>query len=203
MTSTTLVEGDEHGQEQPHSSTRSSLSDHTSTLLNERFRRAPTVIPRSSAVTRQDIVASAEYIFYRYLSPMGNIAGVVENHEIYLPPPLRIHSFPLTDGQYPTSDAERASLARVPDMFHDQKEYCFGAMEQDVFPRFLRSRAFRTLIPLSMLVRSIVDPIVQFLQNPGTEVEGHVGETEIEKHVNEMDKVNPPASLPSSHSRLT
>jgi len=40
-------------------------------------------------------------------------------------------------------------------MFHAQKEYCFRAMEQDAFPRFLRSKAFGNLTPMSALVRLV------------------------------------------------
>jgi ABC-type glycerol-3-phosphate transport system permease component len=40
-------------------------------------------------------------------------------------------------------------------MFHAQKDYCFRAMEQDAFPRFLRSKAFGNLTPMSALVRLV------------------------------------------------
>jgi len=162
MTSGTPVPGDEHGQ-QPRSSTPFSLSRRTPTIFHKRISRAPTVIPRSAAVTRQDLITSAEHIFYRYLSPAGNTVGATENHEIYLPPALRIHTFPLTGGQDPKSDTEKSLLAQVPDMFHAQKEYCFRAMEQDAFPRFLRSKAFGNLTPLSALVRLIVGLIVLWI----------------------------------------
>ena len=162
MASGTPIPGDEHGQ-QPRSSTPFSLSRRTPTLFHKRISRAPTVIPRSAAVTRQDLIASAEHIFYRYLSPAGNTVGATENHEIYLPPALRIHTFPLTGGQDPKSDTEKSLLAQVPDMFHAQKEYCFRAMEQDAFPRFLRSKAFGNLTPLSALVRLIVGLIVLWI----------------------------------------
>ena len=162
MTSNIPVGGDEHGQ-QPRSSTPFSLSGRTPTLFHKRVSRAPTIIPRSAAVTRQDLIASAEHIFYRYLSPAGNVVGATENHEIYLPPALRIHTFPLTGGQDPKSDSEKSLLAQVPDMFHAQKEYCFRAMEQDAFPRFLRSKAFGNLTPLSALVRLIVGLVVLWI----------------------------------------
>jgi len=48
-------------------------------------------------------------------------------------------------------------------MFHAQKEYCFRAMEQDAFPRFLRSKAFGNLTPLSALVRLIAGLIVLWI----------------------------------------
>lgn len=157
------VVGDDYGQQQPRSSTPFSLSGRTPTLFNKRISRAPTVIPRSAAVTKQDLIASAEHIYYRYLSPAGNTVGGTENHEIYLPPALRIHTFPLISGQDLKSDVEKSILAQVPDMFHAQKEYCFRAMEQDAFPRFLRSKAFGNLTPLSALVRLIIGLIVLWI----------------------------------------
>ncbi|KAF9788133.1 RGS domain-containing protein [Thelephora terrestris] len=165
MTSATpaTVAGDDFGQQQPRSSTPFSLSGRTPTLFNKRVSRAPTVIPRSAAVTKQDLISSAEHIYYRYLSPAANTVGATENHEIYLPPALRIHTFPLTGAQDPRSDVDKSILAQVPDMFHAQKEYCFRAMEQDAFPRFLRSKAFGNLTPLSALVRLIVGLIVLWI----------------------------------------
>ncbi|KAJ7319062.1 RGS domain-containing protein [Mycena albidolilacea] len=129
----------------------------TPTLFTmKRASRAPTIIPRSSAITRMNLIASAERIFYRYLSPVANTVNSTENHEIYLPPSLRIHSFPLTSTQEPRTAAELNLMAQIPDIFHAQKEYCFRAMEQDAFPRFLRSKAFGNLTPISALVRLIV-----------------------------------------------
>ncbi|KAH8823347.1 RGS domain-containing protein [Flagelloscypha sp. PMI_526] len=152
----------------PHerSTTPFSLTRHTPTLFaSKRASRAPTVIPRSAAISRQDLVASAERIYYRYLSPAGNTINSNENHEIYLPPALRIHSFPLSSahevkGQ---SETEQSLIAQIPDMFHQQKEYCFRAMEQDAFPRFLRSKAFGNLTPVSALVRLIVGLIILWI----------------------------------------
>jgi hypothetical protein len=102
-----------------------------------------------------DLVASAERIFFRYLSPAANTVNSTENHEIYLPPSLRIHSFPLSSSQEPKTPSELNMLAQIPDIYHAQKEYCFRAMEQDAFPRFLRSKAFGNLTPVSALVRLI------------------------------------------------
>jgi len=110
-----------------------------------------------------DLVASAERIFYRYLSPAANTVNSSENHEIYLPPALRIHSFPLSSTQEPKSQAEVALLAQIPDLFHAQKEYCFRAMEQDAFPRFLRSKAFGNLTPISALARLILGLIILWI----------------------------------------
>jgi hypothetical protein len=148
----------------PRSSTPFSLSGRTPTLFNlRRASRAPTVIPRSSAITRLDLIASAERIFYRYLSPAGNTINSPENHEIYLPPALRIHSFPLSSSQEPKSQTELALMAQIPDIFHAQKEYCFRAMEQDAFPRFLRSKAFGNLTPISALVRLILGLLILWI----------------------------------------
>lgn len=54
-------------------------------------------------------------------------------------------------------------MAQIPDMFHAQKEYCFRAMEQDAFPRFLRSKAFGNLTPVSALVRLILGLIILWI----------------------------------------
>ena len=150
--------------EPPRSTTPFSLSGRTPTLFNaRRASRAPTIIPRTSAISRQDLIASAERIYYRYLSPAGNTVGSDENHEIYLPPSLRIHSFPLSSTNEPKSQNEMNIMAQIPDMFHSQKEYCFRAMEQDAFPRFLRAKAFGNLTPVSALVRLIVGLIVLWI----------------------------------------
>ena len=145
----------------PRSSTPFSLSGRTPTLFNlRRASRAPTVIPRSAAISRLDLIASAERIFYRYLSPAGN---TVKNHEIYLPPALRIHNFPLSSSQEPKTQTELALMAQIPDIFHAQKEYCFRAMEQDAFPRFLRSKAFGNLTPISALIRLVLGLLVLWI----------------------------------------
>jgi hypothetical protein len=148
----------------PRSSTPFSLSGRlSSTAFNRRVSRAPTVIPRSNAITRQDLIASAERIYYRYLAPSNNAINGAENHEIYLPPSLRIHSFPLTSSQEPKTPSEMSSMAQIPDLFHLQKEYCFRAMEQDAFPRFLRAKAFGNLTPVSALVRLIAGLIILWI----------------------------------------
>lgn len=125
-----------------------------------RASRAPTIIPRSAAITRLDLVSSAERIFYRYLSPA---VDPNTSHEIYLPPALRIHTFPLNGQDEPKTQLELSMLAQIPDMFHAQKEYCFRAMEQDAFPRFLRSKAFGNLTPISALVRLILGLIILWI----------------------------------------
>jgi hypothetical protein len=126
---------------------------------SKRVSRAPTVIPRTAPITKLDLVASAERIFFRYLSPPP-LPGD-QSHEIYLPPSLRIHSFPLSSTHLPEPssseyETECSALAQVPDMFHAQKEYCFRAMEQDAFPRFLRAKAFGNLTPVSALIRLVL-----------------------------------------------
>lgn len=108
-------------------------------------------IPRDAAINRTDLIASAERIYSRYLMPGAD-------KEVYLPPTLRIHEFPLSSSNLPSVghadyDAEADAQARVPDMFHPQKEYVYRAMEQDTFPRFLRAKAFGNLTPISALVR--------------------------------------------------
>lgn len=110
-----------------------------------------------------DLIASAERIFYRYLSPAGNTVNSNENHEIYLPPALRIHSFPLSSSHEPKTQTELSLMAQIPDIFHAQKEYCFRAMEQDAFPRFLRSKAFGNLTPISALVRLILGLVILWI----------------------------------------
>ncbi|KAI6129335.1 hypothetical protein EDD16DRAFT_1214680 [Pisolithus croceorrhizus] len=146
----------------PRSTTPFSLSGRTPTFFMRRASRAPTIIPRSAAITRMDLIASAERIFYRYLCP-PNTVNSPENHEIYLPPALRIHSFPLNSTQEPKTQNELNLLAQIPDMFHAQKEYCFRAMEQDAFPRFLRAKAFGNLTPLSALVRLVIGLIILWI----------------------------------------
>ncbi len=148
--------------EPPRSTTPFSLSGRTPTLF-KRASRAPTIIPRSQAITRQDLIASAERIYYRYLSPAGNAPGSNENHEIYLPPALRIHTFPLSSTHEPKTQTEVSLMAQIPDMFHAQKEYCYRAMEQDAFPRFLRAKAFGNLTPVSALVRLIAGLVILWI----------------------------------------
>lgn len=162
LASTSPATAVEHDQ-QPRSSTPFSLSGRTPTLFHKRASRAPTIIPRSAAITRLDLIASAERIFLRYLSPAGAAPGSGESHEIYLPPSLRIHSFPLNSTQEPRSQTELALMAQVPDMFHSQKEYCFRAMEQDAFPRFLRAKAFGNLTPVSALVRLVAGLVILWI----------------------------------------
>ena len=147
----------------PRSTTPFSLSGRTPTLFNlRRASRAPTIIPRSAAITRMDLIASAERIYLRYMSPAGTV-GSPENHEIYLPPALRIHTFPLSSTQEPKTPSELNMMAHIPDMFHAQKEYCFRAMEQDAFPRFLRAKAFGNLTPLSALVRLVLGLLILWI----------------------------------------
>lgn len=143
--------------EQQRSSTPFSLSRY-GRYSGKRGSRAPTIIPRDAPITHADLIASAERIFARYLVPTAE-------KEIYLPPALRIHSFLLSsehppDPSSPDYETEAAALAQIPDMFHAQKEYIFKAMEQDAFPRFLRSKAFGNLTPMSALVRLIAGLLV-------------------------------------------
>ncbi|GAA5939327.1 Rax1p [Sporobolomyces koalae] len=108
-------------------------------------------IPRSTAINRTDLIASAERIFSRYLMPGSD-------KEIYLPAPLRITEFPISSSvlpavTHPDYEQESQAQALVPDMFHAQKEFVYRSMEMDSFPRFLRSKAFGNLTGISALVR--------------------------------------------------
>ncbi|QRW09733.1 regulator of G protein signaling domain protein [Ceratobasidium sp. AG-Ba] len=120
--------------------------------------RALLIRSRKDAVRREELVASAEQIFERYLAP-----GAAR--EIYLPPSLRIGEFPSSSRLVlasisPINKAEAAALAQVPDIFHTQKEYIFRAMEQHAFPRFLRSKAFGNLTPIGALARLVAGILV-------------------------------------------
>lgn len=108
-------------------------------------------IKRDTAITRTDLIASAELIYTRYLTHGAD-------KEVFLPPALRIEAFPISAQQLPhvqnpDYDMESEALARVPDMFHQQKEYVYRQMEQDTFPRFLRAKSFGNLTPLSAMIR--------------------------------------------------
>ncbi|EGG09224.1 uncharacterized protein MELLADRAFT_104474 [Melampsora larici-populina 98AG31] len=81
------------------------------------------VIPRSSAITRTDLIASAERIYYRYL-----LSGAEK--EIYLPSALRILDFPINSNTLPHAGSEDYEfesdfLANIPDLFVSQKEYIY------------------------------------------------------------------------------
>ncbi len=87
-------------------------------LLSKRASLAPTIISRNAAITRIDLTASAERIYARYLLPGSE-------KEIFLPAALRIASFPLSSSTqlpHPHDEEAQLALARVPDMFHAQKE---------------------------------------------------------------------------------
>ena len=110
----------------------------------ERKSRAPTIIARDRAIQKQSLVDSAERIYLRYLLPGAE-------REIYLPPSLRLHNFPV-------SSDEASPL--IPDLFHAQKNYIFKALEQDAFPRFLRAKAFGNLTPLGSFVRLVAGLLI-------------------------------------------
>lgn len=107
--------------------------------------RAPTVFARDRAIEKHALAESAESIYLRYLFPGAE-------HEIYLPPALRLTNLPVSP------DSKVSPL--IPDIFHAQKLYIFRALEQDAFPRFLRAKAFGNLTPQSALVHLIVGLIV-------------------------------------------
>jgi hypothetical protein len=140
---------------------RRSIGGIASSIRGKKSSAMP-YIPRDSAITRTDLVASAERIFTRYLTPGAE-------KEIYLPNVLRITSFPISAGQLPQTypepdyDLESDTLARVPDMFHSQKEWVYRAMEQDSFPRFLRSKAFGNLTPISAMIRLVLGLLLMWI----------------------------------------
>lgn len=89
--------------------------------LSRRPRREPVqpVIHRSTAITKTDLIASAEVIYAKYI-----LQGAEK--EIYLPSALRIHDFPLSADilpsvQSPEYDVESEAMARIPDLYHAQK----------------------------------------------------------------------------------
>lgn len=140
---------------------RRSIGGIASSLRGKKSSAMP-YIPRDSAITRTDLVASAERIYMRYLMPGAE-------KEIYLPNVLRINSFPISSSQIPQTypepdyDLENDTLARVPDMFHSQKEWVYRAMEQDSFPRFLRSKAFGNLTPISAMIRLVLGLLLMWI----------------------------------------
>ena len=150
----------EMGENIPSTSTRHSSKFGTARrsigAMSHRTNKQSTMpyIPRESAITRTDLIASAERIYTRYLMPGAE-------KEIYLPNVLRVHDFPISAAALPQTasepnyDIENDTLARVPDMFHSQKEWVYRAMEQDSFPRFLRSKAFGNLTPISAMLRLV------------------------------------------------
>ncbi|KAI5476755.1 bud site selection-related protein [Pseudohyphozyma bogoriensis] len=140
----------------PLSPTLRALYPHDESGVHSRHAKrsstpAQPFIARNAAINRTDLIASAERIYSRYLMPGAD-------KEVYLPAALRIDHFPLSSSTlpavtHPDYDAEADAQARVPDMFHAQKEYCYRAMELDTFPRFLRAKAFGNLTPVGAMVR--------------------------------------------------
>jgi hypothetical protein len=108
-------------------------------------------IPRSAAINRTDLIASAERIYTRYLLP-----GATK--EIYLPVSIRINSFPLSSStlpsvHHPSYEIESTAQARVPDMFSRQKDYVYEQMARESFPRFIRTKVWGNLTRTSGLIR--------------------------------------------------
>lgn len=141
------------GEEQDSTLRRRGAKDRSSTSggAGGATVAAQPFIPRSTAINRTDLIASAERIFSRYL-----MAGA--DKEIYLPASLRITEFPISSSvlpavTHPDYDQESRAQALVPDMFHHQKEFVYRSMEMDSFPRFLRAKAFGNLTGISALVR--------------------------------------------------
>jgi len=104
-------------QNPPRSSETSMSRTERRNLLSKRASKAPTVISRNAAISRIDLIASAERIFARYLLPGSE-------KEIYLPSSLRILNFPVNSNGLPDAEDEeqQRALAGIPDMFHNQKE---------------------------------------------------------------------------------
>lgn len=127
----------------------------TSRRRSARIGGAQPFIPRDAAINRTDLIASAERIFSRYLMPGAD-------KEVYLPKQLRVTSFPISSATLPSvargrrARQEQDLQARIPDMFHAQKEYVYRSMETDSFPRFLRANAFGNLTPPSALLRLVL-----------------------------------------------
>jgi hypothetical protein len=111
-----IVAGDDM-PEAPEPSTAPNSRAERRSFMNKRASHAPTVIARNSAISRTDLIASAERIYARYLLPGSE-------KEIYLPAQLRIASFPISSSAvpHPQDEEQQRALARVPDMFHAQKE---------------------------------------------------------------------------------
>lgn len=152
--------GDEFGQMDDRQN--GTAGQHSRRSLGSRLSHKPQpFIHRDAAITRTDLIASAELIYARYF------LGGAEK-EIYLPPALRIHSFPLSSSQlpsvqHPEYEQQSQTLARVPDMFYSQKQYIYRQMEQDSFPRFLRAKSFGNLTPLSAIIRLGMVPSITSL----------------------------------------
>ena len=145
----------------PHEQDPSSLSSGTDSqrrisspfLRNAKSNQpaAQPFIKRDIAISRSDLISSAERIFSRYLMPGAD-------KEIYLPPALRLTSFPLSSSTLPPPDhpdyeLEAAAQAEVPDMFHKQKEFVYSQLKEESFPRFLRAKGFGNLTRMSSVVR--------------------------------------------------
>lgn len=101
----------------PRTSENSFTRNQRRNLLSKRASHAPTVISRNQAINRVDLIASAERIYARYLLPGSE-------KEIYLPSNLRILNFPVSSSSlpHPNDLEQQRALARIPDMFHSQKE---------------------------------------------------------------------------------
>lgn len=135
------------------SSRRSNSNSHKRVPSRQQQQPLQPYIPRSTAINRTDLIASAERIYSRYLLP-----GSAK--EVYLPTSLRIESFPISSStlpsvHHPSYDVEADAQARVPDMFHRQKEFVYQQMARDSFPRFVRAKVWGNLTSTSSLIRLI------------------------------------------------
>lgn len=141
----------------PHDATeQGEFIDRPSSRASRRPRPSqPTqpYIPRSEAINRTDLIASAERIFSRYLLPGSP-------KEIYLPPHLRLPEFPLSSStlpsvHHPSYDYESRSQSRIPDMFVQQKKFIYDQMARESFPRFIRLKVWGNLTGTSGLMRLV------------------------------------------------
>lgn len=109
---------------------------------------------KDMAISRSDLISSAERIYSRYLMPGAE-------KEIYLPSDLRLASFgpsssTLPPTNHPSYESEALAQAEVPDLFHRQKEFVYTILKEESFPRFLRAKGFGNLTRMSAVVRLAV-----------------------------------------------
>lgn len=133
------------------SSTSLPIRRSSSPFQRKRASTTQPFIQRSSAISRTDLISSAERIYSRYLMPGSE-------KEVFLPSDIRITQFNITSSSLPSPnsplyESEANEQAKVPDMFHLQKEFIYNQMRAETFPRFLRAKGFGNLTELSSLIR--------------------------------------------------
>ena len=90
-------------------------------------------------VYREDLRASAEKILLLYLTP-GAEREVILPRTIVEPIQIAINKEGRDD----------------PEVFEKAREYIFRAMEREIYPGFLQTKAFGNLVPLSALIRLVI-----------------------------------------------